>query len=314
LQVISEASDGVEGVQKAIELQPDLILLDIGLPKLNGIEAAPQIRKAAPNSKILFASENRSADIIDAAMRTGASGYVVKADAASELLPAIEAVLQGQQFIPSGSANHGICHHASHERVGEQMVVAQPAEKVGIVSRHEVGFYSDDRGLIDDLTQFVGTALKAEKAAVVVATESHRDGLIAGLQAYGVNLGAVIEQGRYFAVDAAETVSSFIVRGMPDADRFLKAFGALILTAAKATKQTDPKQVVVFGEGVNLLWGQGNVEGAIQVEKLSDQVAKTYGVDMLCGYSAISVQAEMGTPVFQRICAEHSAVRSIPSS
>jgi hypothetical protein len=59
---------------------------------------------------------------------------------------------------------------------------------------------------------------------------------------------------------------------------------------------------------------KGNVEGAIQIEKFSDQVAKTYGVDMLCGYSAINVQAEMGTPVFQRICAEHSAVRSIRSS
>jgi DNA-binding NarL/FixJ family response regulator len=85
LQIIGEVADGSEGVQKARELQPELILLDIGLPSLNGIEAARQIRKLAPNSKILFVSENRSSDIVEAALRTGALGYVVKSDAGRDL-------------------------------------------------------------------------------------------------------------------------------------------------------------------------------------------------------------------------------------
>ena len=74
LQVIGEVSDGLEAVQKAKELQPDLILLDVGLPTLNGIEAARRIRKVSPGSKILFASENRSADIAEEALSTGAGG------------------------------------------------------------------------------------------------------------------------------------------------------------------------------------------------------------------------------------------------
>ena len=78
LQVMSEASDGLDAVQKAVELQPHLILLDIGLPKLNGIEAARQILRSAPKSKILFVSENRSSDIVDEALQAGAVGYVVK--------------------------------------------------------------------------------------------------------------------------------------------------------------------------------------------------------------------------------------------
>jgi DNA-binding NarL/FixJ family response regulator len=106
LQVIGEASDGLQAVQQAQELQPDLILLDIGLPTLNGIEAARRIRKVSPASKILFVSENRSAGIAEEALSTGAGGYVVKSDAASELLPATKAVLEGKRFISARLAGH----------------------------------------------------------------------------------------------------------------------------------------------------------------------------------------------------------------
>src|ERR1700730_17191332 len=104
-QIRSQVSDGLAAVQKAEEFQPDLIVLDIGLPKLNGIEAALSIRKAAPNSRILFLSENRSSDIVAAALNAGGHGYVVKSDGANELLVAIEAVLQGKRFVSSTFAD-----------------------------------------------------------------------------------------------------------------------------------------------------------------------------------------------------------------
>jgi DNA-binding NarL/FixJ family response regulator len=100
-QVIYEASDGLEAVQKAEEFQPDLIVLDIGLPSLNGIEAAASIRKVAPRSKILFLSENRFSDIAAAALSAGGHGYVAKSDGADELLLAVEGVLQGKRFVSS---------------------------------------------------------------------------------------------------------------------------------------------------------------------------------------------------------------------
>ncbi len=99
LEVICGASDGFEAVQKAEELRPDLILLDIGLPGQNGIEAARQIRRVAPECKILFVSQESSEDIVQEALALGARGYVVKTNAGSDLLAAVEAVISNQQFV-----------------------------------------------------------------------------------------------------------------------------------------------------------------------------------------------------------------------
>lgn len=106
LQIIGHVSDGPEAVQHAERLQPDLILMDIGLPTLNGIEATRRIREVSPTSKILFVSENRSPEIVEEALSNGAGGYVVKSHAGSELLRAIKAILEGKRFISASLAAH----------------------------------------------------------------------------------------------------------------------------------------------------------------------------------------------------------------
>jgi DNA-binding NarL/FixJ family response regulator len=127
-RVICEVSDGLEAVRKAHELRPDLILLDIGLPTLNGIEAARQIHELSPKSKILFVSENRSWDLVKEALGAGGNGYLVKSDAGSDLLPAMEAVLQGKQFLSVGVTGYSSTDppngHPDHPHV--QKVVAGP--------------------------------------------------------------------------------------------------------------------------------------------------------------------------------------------
>lgn len=102
LKIVAEIADGLEAVQKAEELQPDLIVLDLGLPTLNGIEAARRIRQVVPQSKILFVSQESSADIVEEALSLGPAGYMVKAYAGSELLAAVEAARQGKRFISAG--------------------------------------------------------------------------------------------------------------------------------------------------------------------------------------------------------------------
>jgi|SRR5580704_1803940 DNA-binding NarL/FixJ family response regulator len=106
-QIVGVALDGQEAVQKAQDLKPDLVVLDIGLPKLNGIEAARQIRLVSPNSKILFFTGNDYPQIVREALEAGTGGYVIKVDGAGELLAAVEAVLLGKQYVSKRLAGRG---------------------------------------------------------------------------------------------------------------------------------------------------------------------------------------------------------------
>jgi DNA-binding NarL/FixJ family response regulator len=99
LQVVGEVADGVAAVEQAQALSPDLVLLDIGLPRLNGIEVARAIRERCPGSKILFLSQESSYDLVQAALSTGADGYVLKMAAGRELIPAVKATLRGERFV-----------------------------------------------------------------------------------------------------------------------------------------------------------------------------------------------------------------------
>jgi DNA-binding NarL/FixJ family response regulator len=105
LQVVCEVEDGLEAVKKAKELQPNLILLDIGLPTLDGLQVARQIRKLIPESKIIFVSQESCSDVVQEALALG-EGYVAKFDAVRELLIAVDAVLQGRKFVSARLAPH----------------------------------------------------------------------------------------------------------------------------------------------------------------------------------------------------------------
>src|SRR5687768_8625155 len=129
-----EAADGLEAVQKAEELQPDLVLLDINLPKMHGFEVATQIRRLAPHARLLFLSQESSPDIVRKALSLGADGYIQKLSAATDLRTAIDAVLAGQQFVSRS--------------LGFTGPIDAPAPR-----RHQVLFCSDDAAVVDGFTR-----------------------------------------------------------------------------------------------------------------------------------------------------------------
>ena len=309
LQVIGEASDGLEAVRKAEELKPDLIVLDIGLPTLNGIEVARRIRKLCPECKILFMSQVSSADVAQEAFSLGAMGYVVKAYAGRELSAAVEAVCQGRQFVSKGLSSHNSSSTTNAQAPGHlfQQEVLPPLVpgRAEITRSHEVQFYSDDAAFLLGATCFIEAALKAGRPVIVVATESHRTSLLETLLARGVDGAAAIEQGLYLPLDVDEALSTFMVNNLADSVRYPKFLGDLVSSSARAANAKHAR-VAVFGEIAPTLWARGNADAAIQVEQATEELAKTRNVDILCGYVLNSFQREQDH-IYKRICAEHTA-------
>jgi DNA-binding NarL/FixJ family response regulator len=310
VQVVCEVPDGLEAVQKVRELEPELVLLDIGLPGQNGIEAARQIRKFSPQSKILFVTQEASADFVHAALETGAWGYVTKTDAGHELLPALEALLRGQKYMSKSVAEHGFMKTAT--------LAPDQAEALSGFSRseaserprcHEVGFFSDDDALLGSFADFLAAALQNGNAGIVITTELQQIRVLSRLEAYGLDMSAAIRQGRYVALDTEDALSRYMVYDRPDDALFYRAADDLITKTAKAV-DGERTRVVACGECAPLLWERGNVEEAIRLERLWDEIARSHGVQVLCGYQLATCEGEKGRDTFDRICAEHSAVRS----
>jgi CheY-like chemotaxis protein len=306
LQIVDEVSDGLQAVRRAEELQPDLILLDIGLPSLNGIEASRRIHKFSPGSKILFVSQECSPDVVREALGTGASGYVVKPDAGSELLKAVSAVRRGEQFVGSRFAGHdftGVPDARVSEGDPGTSNFASLQRNVEITRSHEVEFYSNEAGFLARLAVFVEDALEAGSAVIVVATESHRKSLLERLQGNGVDAGGAMERGRYVPLDAVESLSTFMESTGPNRNHFLSTFGPLIHTAQIAA-EVQNNSVLVFGEMVAILWAEGRMDAAIELERLWNELAQTHLFRLRCAYP---MGQGKGEP-YASICAEHSVI------
>jgi len=276
LQIVGEAAEGLEAVQKAKVLRPDLVLLDVALPTLNGIQVARRLRDLVPHAKILFVSVESSSDVVREALNVGGSGYVYKLHVGSELLPAIEAVLEHKQFVSSGlESSEGTDSPAPH--------------------RHRILFCSNNEVRLDSLARFIAAALNARNAAIVWATGSHRESLLQRLHARGVDIGGAIQRGTYIALDVAEA---------PDPARILNAIRGLIEAASKAGKKHP--RVAICGERAGCLWAEGKTDLAIRLEQFWNELAKGHDIDILCMYPTPHGQED--DHAFKSILAEHSAV------
>lgn len=307
LEIVGEVSDGLEAVQKAEELRPDLILLDIGIPRLNGIEVSRKILQTNSKSKILFISGDRSPEIVEAALQTGASGYVVKSDAGRELLPAVEAVLQGQRFVgkrfdgfdlggTSGSQTNAVI--SRRDRTTDSV---SPVRRNG----HVVQFYKQDPELLNSLGILFRDALAQGQSVGAVLTESHRVNLCQQLSAQGVDVEAATKTGRLLMLDALETLNKLMDGDCLNQERFFQQAEEFV-RRIKGAFSRDNCQIVAFGEMVAVLWEKGNYRAALELEGLWNEVARSHSLYLCCAYPVRLFQ-EKGQAQSD-ICAEHDAV------
>ena len=171
---------------------------------------------------------------------------------------------------------------------------------------HVVQFYQDDKFLIDVVSRFVGSALAAGDATVLIATAAHREGVEQVLRKRGLEIGPAARQGRFVAVDATETLSQFMIDGLPDEERFRSVVGAILAQAAASV--SGERRIAAFGEMVNILWATGNYEAALRLEQLWNRIAKEKSFSLLCAYPITGFDSAKHTEAFLNICGEHGAV------
>jgi CheY-like chemotaxis protein len=294
LEIIGEASNGLEAVQKAEELEPDLILLDIGLPRLNGIEAARRIRKFSPKSKILFVSQESSADVVQVALSLGALGYVVKTDARKDLLAAVEAVLQDRLFLGSGLSDR---HY-----MGPGDAIASGKDE----QTHVVQFYTDDNFWRNNVGEFLCTTASEGKSVIVCATPPHVAAIHQRMHAHDIDVQQLEKLGRFITLDAADTLLKFMNSNLPDQRKFESLLGPVIRHAEEAAVAKNGR-VTIIGEMVALLWAAERVDATIKLEQLWNVLARTHSFHLRCAYPAGGFQGKLLDQPYASICAQHSA-------
>ena len=189
--------------------------------------------------------------------------------------------------------------------------LAQPVDWSSIGPKgHAVQFYPTDGHLLDLLARFIGTALVTGDVGIVIATREHRDGLARRLKSRGFDVAVARRQGRYLALDAKETLASFMRDGKPDAALFKDVVGG---TIAKLAARGERRRIAAFGEMVALLWAAGRPEAAIELEQMWNELATRYDFALCCAYPMKSF-GNSHAASFMKICAQHSHVFTVAPS
>jgi PAS domain S-box-containing protein len=170
-----------------------------------------------------------------------------------------------------------------------------------------VQFYEKDSFLVETVSAFIGSALAAGDAAVMIATEAHRQAVAQLLKARGLDVSRATRQHRLISLDATETLAKFMIDGLPDGELFHEVISAP-LAAAGASVAQEHRRVAAFGEMVNVLWSTGNFEGALRLEQLWNRLAEEHSFSLLCAYPIAGFNSIRHGDAFRQICAEHAAV------
>jgi DNA-binding NarL/FixJ family response regulator len=291
-RVIGELEDGDAAVREARARRPDVILLDIGLRTLNGVDAARRIFADDPNARILFLTGQSSPDIAEAALATGAAGYLLKTEAGRSLIRALESVAAGGRFVSRGLP----AELADVTRDG--------AARSG--HRHDAVFHTDEAGLVNDYARFAEAALAAGQPTVVVSANHRLERVRRQLESRGVAVSDAVRDGRYAALDAGPALASLMVSGELQSERCREDAVAII---GQAAREAGGRRVAVCGDVAPNLWMEGLSDAAIQVERIWDAAVRETGIDLLCGYLIDDAcLAEDDYSVFRGVCAEHGTV------
>jgi len=280
-EIVGMAADGRAALDMVARLDPDIVVLDISMPGLNGFEAAEELKRYGWRAKIVFLTMHDDDEFIVQAIRCGATGYVLKTLASSELGAALHYALSGRQHLPS----------------------LAPLVMTG-ANAHAVQFRRDDGAWLDNLANVLSRALRRGDTVATVLIGSNRDALALRLHDRGWSLGDLEEHGRYLVFDAEAVATQVMRSGMPDIDSIAELVAAL----ESARAESGASHLTIVGEIAAVLCRRGTPEAALELERLWDELTRPLPILTICTYPTRRFDQAADPALVSAICAHHSVV------
>jgi CheY-like chemotaxis protein len=285
-RLVAAVTDGRQAIEAVSRLDPDVAVLDITMPDLDGFRTAQALKKAGARSKVVFLTLHDADEYVEAALRSGANGYVLKSRMEGDLPSALRHALAGRHFLPS---------------------LTSLSTMVGDAGGHTVHFRANDCSCDDGVVELLLATIARGEMACVLATGALRAGIARGLKAAGCDVSAMRAKGSYVEFDAPDALSQIMTNGLPDRGELAKMVDNLErLRLARAPGGRN--RVTIFGEMSGLAMREGNFEGGVRIEQLWSELTRALPYFTACSYPIGVLRPERHPDVWAAMCAEHIAV------
>jgi two-component system nitrate/nitrite response regulator NarL len=284
-EVAAAVTDGREAIDASQHTSPDIVLMDITMPGLDGFQTAQELERRGIAAPVLFLTMHEAEEFVAKAFRSGGRGYVVKTRLHEDLHEAMTRVLAGQLVVPS---------------VKSLFVVADGR------SGHAAQFYANDQAFVEGTSELAHLALRSGDVVSVIARDSIRRSVAERLQRHGWSVGESGDYGRYQAFDSEEALSSILRDGRPDRDRVADVVSQLETRIASA--EGPARRMTLVGEISVPLLMKGNARAAVEVERLWNDLTHSLPMLTVCCYPTTCFSDVGSSDLFADVCAEHWAV------
>jgi len=283
--IVAVAADGRQALDMARRFRPDVIVLDVSMPDLDGFQTLEQLRRDGLETRVVFLTMHQDDEFVAAAINAGAHGYVLKSRIHSDLISAIDHALAGRLFVPSLTSLSAVAG-----------------------SRHTVQFHANDSHYLDDISQLVAATLRSGEQIAIVTSEANLVGVAQRLQARQLNVAMLAERGQYIATDSALALSQVMHDGKPDKERLAEMIHSL--DRLRLATPNGPGRLTIFGDITVSLCRNGDFEAALEVERIWNELTRALPFFTVCSYPIDCFEHEEGRNQLPNVCAEHSAVTS----
>ncbi len=283
-QIVATAADGQEALNGVLRLDPDVVVLDISMPRLNGFQTAAELRRLGSRAKIVFLTMHQDDDFVANAIRFGATGYVLKTLAWSDLIPALRHALCGRQQLPS----------------------LAPLVTTG-ADLHAVHFHGDDTSWLDATANVLIAALRRGDIVATALVQANGDALALRMNAQGWNVADLRARHLYVVFDAEEAATQVLRAGRANVDAVAEMV-ATLENARTASAAGRRAHLTLVGEIAAVLCRRGNSEAALDLERMWDDVTRSLPIFTICAYPTDCVDGDGAPGWIAGIAARHSAI------